>query len=233
MAKQKQHRKDAKTKKLDNKIKRVAKAVITYDQERKFADNLLMHSDTPIYSGANALSPVWLTQIAGGSGVSGRIGNSIKLIGLELRGFAWQANGSTVPGLLRLMVVRARTDVFGASPTYAELLENFADGNEEVTTCLNQELVQGRGVMGPDGHSRDYKVLYDKVITCDQSKNQCVYFRKYIPLGGAYCNYVDNLSTDLTHATSGQLFFMAVSNLASASTAAPKLNVIGHLQWTE
>lgn len=220
------------------------KAIISYDQERKYLDSVLTtvnangDPSTQFYSGTPIT--VWLSGIAGGSGLNARIGNSVKLLGLDLNILITEGTAAAYPSMCRVVVFRYRGDYSkvyaatgGAAYPVTNLLGTSTNGLSQCLSNFNPLYVEAKGVPGNDKKERPVKVVYDRRIMLDPSIGAGARVHKYIKLGGSYCGFTDNLNTDLSHATEGHLFMHIYASPVAATASVPYICYTAHLTWSE
>jgi hypothetical protein len=132
----------------------------TYHPEYKLKDSDLVDQDINTTGYIHQI-----TNISQGADYANRIGRSVTIKSIFLR-MACKLNANVVAGgfqQIRVLLVHALTDV---SPSFA-IVFNTSSGDE---------YTYNRNV----NYTKDFKVIYDKVITLNYGRSNCIQWKRFI-----------------------------------------------------
>lgn len=205
-------------------LKYALKASSLLNVERKYFDT------TAVVSGIDATADVnCVTNIAQGTTVTTRIGNSVKATSFNFRASMDFVDDDSNLAMVRIMIIRDLDSRLNTSPVIANILQHVANQYEMINSPLNLQF------------GGSFQCLFDKVYTHNTaSPNKFISFNykfngltKQIHKVSRKCDpkitWNSGTATDYNF---GHIYVVAVSNVVTGTTT-PNLSYIFRLRFID
>lgn len=208
------YKKNYKSKKTSMAVaKKALRMAQSHRPELKFRD--VAYSSTVVSTTGGLIMD--FTNIAGGTDVQNRVGESIKLKKLDLR-YRCYGNSSSNSSLIRIIVLRVKNQTLGTLPSMVDILETSAPTWLAPYSDNNQA-----------GDTQTYSILYDKLHPMAYIGQPTWSISRHIeiPLHGAKVDYYAGTAGAIRN---GGLYVYAISDQA---VTLPSVEGFGRLTYVD